>query len=125
MLKIVSLFLALIAIAVTTSFLYDFLSPQRLSDNGSITVWVAGEMKKSRIIEDPQLISELQSHWENKNAVEAPKEINYDYLIDGIVEGRLQYASSGYFRILSVVEVQVYKLSDPESFNTLLLSSYK
>ena len=125
MLKIVSLFLALIAIAVATSYLYDFLSPQRLSNSGSITVWLAGEMKKSRTIEDPQLISELQSHWENKNTVEAPKEINYDYLIDGIVEGRLQYASSGYFRILSVVEVQVYKLSDPESFNTLLLSSYK
>ncbi|MDW3095509.1 MAG: hypothetical protein R8G33_07550 [Gammaproteobacteria bacterium] len=125
MLKIISLFLALIAIAVITSYLYDFLSPQRLSNSGYITVWVAGEMNESRTIEDPQLISEIQSHWANKKTVEAPKEINYDYLIDGIVEGRLQYASSGYFRILSVVEMPVYKLSDPVSFNDLILSSYE
>lgn len=123
MLKIISLFVTLIAIALITSYLYDFISPPRISNSGYIKVWTAGEMKVLRTIEDPQLISELQSHWSNKETVEVAKEINFDYLIDGIVESRLQYASSGYFRILSVLDtVPVYKLGDPASFKNLILS---
>ena len=123
MLKIISLFVTLVAIALITSYLYGFISPPQISNSGYIKVWTAGEMKVLRTIEDPQLISELQSHWSNKETAQLTEEINFDYLIDGIVEDRLQYASSGYFRILSVLDtVPVYKLGDPESFKILILS---
>jgi hypothetical protein len=122
-LKIISLFVALIAIALITAYLYDFLTPPRISNSGYIKVWIAGEMKVSKTIEDPQLISEFQFHWNNKETVDMSKNINFDYLIDGIVEERLQYASTGYIKVLSVLNtVPIYKLEDPESFNNLILS---
>ena len=122
MLKIISLFVTLIAIALITAHLYDFLSPPRISNIGYIKIWTAKDMKVWRTIEDPQLISELQSHWSNKETVEVPKEIKFDYLIDGIVENRLQYASSGYLRTLSVLDtVPIYRLDEPELFNSLIL----
>lgn len=126
MLKIFSLIVTLIAIALITKFLYDFVEQPRMSNSGYIKIWTTEEKNVLRTIEDPELITELQSHWSNKETTALTNEVHFDYLIDGLLQDRLQYSSSGYLRVLSVLDaVPVYKLSEPESFNNLLLSEDK
>ena len=98
-------------------------SEPQFSDAGYITVWIREDMKVGKVIEEPHLVLELQSAWLNKVVLESPASAEYDFFIDGLVDGRLRYNSeTGQIRLLGMASsIPIYKLSDPEHFNALVV----
>lgn len=103
----------------------NFSTESKLANSEYISVWAVGKPEAVNIIEEPHLILELKSHWGNKKEVNSSEDIKFEYFIDGIVEDRLQYSSTGYLRVLSVNKVPIYILGDKVSFNSLIISDSK
>ena len=124
MFKAIKASIVLVVTFLIAAYLYGYFSQPRLASDNYVRIWTTENMQVLKIIEEPALVSKIQSHWIDKESVETSSGIEFNYLIDGIIERRLQYSNDGYVRVLSVKSATpIYRLSNPESFNDLILTS--